>query len=106
MAGNISRKGKKDHPLPVGRDMREPVIPLVGRKLLLPGAIRAHPPDLHLPGALGVEVDILAVWRVLRSVVEALGRRQTSLRAAIDPDRVNIKFAVALPGERQSPPIG
>src|ERR1700722_5996057 len=96
---------EKHHPLSVGRDVWKPVVEIVMRNLLLLASIRMHAPDLHMPGAFGIEVDIFPTWRILRSVVQSLGGGQSHLVAARRRNRVDIEIAVALSHERQRLPI-
>src|SRR5262249_25057242 len=58
--------------------------------------ISAHSPDLHRPAAFGIEIDELAVRRIIRSIVEARGGGEARLGAARDGNGVDIKFLVAL----------
>src|SRR3984893_11329123 len=102
MAGHVRTVSEEYHPLTIGRNVRKPVIEIVGENLLLLAAIGLHAPDLHMSGAFGVEVDVVAVRRVFGAVIQAFGRGQARLFAARYGDRVNIKVAIALAdkGER------
>src|SRR2546427_8751391 len=71
-AGVISQE---HHLLPVRRNVRKPIIVSAKSYLPLLASIRAHPPDLHVPGAFGVEVNVFSIWRVFRAVVQSLGGR-------------------------------
>src|SRR5262245_48562781 len=86
----------KHHPLPIGRNMWEPVVIFVVENLFLSAAIRLHPPDLHQSRAYRVEVDIIPIWRIFRAIVQAFGRSQASLISATYWNRINIKLAVTL----------
>src|SRR5262245_19451778 len=79
--------------------MREPVVVLVGRDLLLVAAVGLHAPDLHPAGAIRVEVDGFAVGGELWAVVQPLGRRQAFLLAAFGGNAVYVELAVALTAE-------
>jgi exodeoxyribonuclease VII large subunit len=59
----------------------EPVAKVVGDDLLRLAAVGLHPPDLHPPGAVRVEVDELAVRGELRAVVETPVRQARLLAA-------------------------
>src|SRR5258708_9224931 len=105
MPGDVLCIRQEYHPFSVGRNMREPVVGIVGEDLRLIAAVSVHTPDLHVAGALGIEIDVLAVRRILGAVVQALGRGQASFFAASDGDAVNIKLAVALPDKRERLPV-
>src|SRR3989449_5772650 len=92
-------------PLAVGRNVREPVVEAVVRDLLLGGPIGSHPPDLHPSAARRVEVDVRAVGRELRSVVQSRRGRQADLIATGDGDLVDVQLAVALARIHQPPAI-
>src|ERR1035438_6965813 len=47
--------GKKDDPSPIRGGMGEPVVVRIACHLLLVRAVRAHAPNLHAAGAVGVE---------------------------------------------------
>ena len=78
--------------------MREPVVVVVGGHLLLFAAVGLHPPDLHPPGPLRVEVNEPPVRRVFGAVVEPLGRGQALFRTAGDRNPVDIDVTVPLAG--------
>ena len=80
MPGDIFFVSEEDHPLAIRRDVREPVVELIRRNLFLAASVRPHAPDLHAAGALGVEVNVVAVRRVLGPVVESLGRWSDGFR--------------------------
>src|SRR5207237_10756162 len=44
--------------LAVRRNVREPVMLFIKRDLFLLASVRAHPPDLHVARALGVEINV------------------------------------------------
>ena len=56
-----------------------------------------HAPDLHMPGALGIEVNIIPVRRVLRPVVETFSGGQTRLLSAGRGNRVMSKPPLRCP---------
>src|SRR6267142_4117804 len=86
--------------------MREPALDaLVRRDLRLLRTIDLHPPDLHRPGPLGVEVDVLPIRRVLRTVVFSSRGGQSLLRAAVNGDGVDVEVAVALRAVRDGPAV-
>src|SRR6267378_4933875 len=99
-------KGDVHDPLAVGRDVREPVVEVVVRDLLLPGPVGPHAPDLHPSAAHRVEVDVLAVGRVLRSVVESRHGGEADLVATVDRNLVNIEVAVSLADVHEPTSIG
>ena len=70
---------KENKPLSIRRRMSEPIVSLVLGDLFLLRAIGLHAPDLHSPGAVGVEVNELPVRRIVRPVVESLCPRQPLL---------------------------
>src|SRR5207247_6694380 len=69
--------------------------------LLLFASVGSHSPDLHMPGALGVEVNVIPVGRIFRTIVQSLGGRQLLLLAACRGNRVDIEIAVPLADERK-----
>src|SRR5205823_1072914 len=70
----VEREGNEHHRLAVWRDVREPVVEIIVGDLLLSASVWSHPPDLHSSASRRVEVDVLAVGRVLRAVVESRRR--------------------------------
>src|SRR3954468_8233245 len=62
---------------------------LLGRR-----AIGLHSPDLQLAGARRIEIDELAVRRVVRSVIQSI-RGQPMLGTAVDWHGENVSFAGA-----------
>ena len=101
MALHVRLVGKKHHPSPIRRDVREPVVPLVDSDLFLFAPIGPHAPDLHVPGALRIKVDVFSVRRIFRAVIQPFGGRQPRFFAARNRDGVDIEIVVALPHERQ-----
>ena len=101
MSGDIFFVGEEHHPLPIRRNVREPVVEFVRRDLFLPAAVGMHAPDLHGADALGVEVNVFAIRRILRPIVESLGRSQAGFVSACDWDGVDIEISVSLSYERQ-----
>ena len=81
--------------------MREPVVVIVVRYLFLVTAIRLHSPDLHVSGALGVEINVSAVGRVLGAVVESGSSGQAGFLAACSGDGVYVEVVAALAGKGQ-----
>src|SRR3979411_666869 len=69
--GDVRRKGDVRDPLPVRRDVGEPVVEAVVRDLLLLASVGSHAPDLHSAGARRVEVDVRAIRGELRPVVQS-----------------------------------
>src|SRR5256885_11517533 len=59
--------------------------------------------SLHdaLPISLGVEVNVIPVGRIFRTIVQSLGGRQLLLLAACRGNRVDIEIAVPLADERK-----
>src|SRR2546426_8589510 len=86
--------------------MRKPIVDFVRGDLFLLAAVCAHPPDLHRAAALGIEVNELAVGRIVRAVVESLGGRETPFFAAGCGNRVDVEITMplgaTLPGTRRS----
>ncbi len=78
--------------------MGKPVVQLVVGQLLLLGPVGPHPPDLHGAAANGVEVDVCAIRRVLRSVVESRGIGQADLRATLHRNFVDVVITPTLRG--------
>src|SRR6266403_4531003 len=101
MAGYARVIRQKNHLLPIGRNMRKPVVELVEGHLLLLASISPHPPDLHVPSALAVEINIFPVRRIFRAIIEALGLRQLRLFAACGRNRVDIELLIPLTNESQ-----
>ena len=92
---HVLAEGEEDDPLAVRRRVREPVVELVTGQLLLPRAVRPHPPELHEPRTRRVEVDVTPVRRILRPVVQRLRVGQTHLLAAVNTDPVDVELAAA-----------
>ena len=62
------------HELAIRGDVREPVVAaVVGGDLFLLAAIRLHAEDLHLAGAVGIEINVLAIGGEFRAVLAARG---------------------------------
>src|SRR5438876_10371100 len=102
MSGHIFFIREKDHPFSIGRNMRKPVVVIVGEDLLLIAAVGLHTPDLHVSGALGVEIDVLTIGRIFGAVVKSLCGCKTSFITASYGNRVDIKVAIALADEGES----
>src|SRR5260370_7742854 len=95
-----ARVKRHEHPLlPIRREVRKPIVLFAKRDLLLFATIRAHPPDLHVPGAFGVEVNVFAVGRVFRPIIQSLGGSKSRLLAAGSWNRVDIEIAIPLADE-------
>src|SRR6266576_270046 len=101
---HVSATRVVDDPLSVGRDMREPVVEAVVGDLLLTAPVRAHPPDLHPSGARRVEVDVFAVGRVLRPIVQTACGGQTDFVATADRNLANVELVVSLADVDEPPP--
>src|SRR6266481_1497235 len=91
----------EDHPPAVGRDVGKPVFTVIAGDSLSFGVIGAcavggHAPDVPASGAIRIEVDPLAIRRVLRSVVIAGVGGQALLGAAINGDAVDVEVVTAL----------
>src|SRR6266566_4433969 len=96
MSGHVAFISEKNHPLAVGRNVWEPVVIVVGENLLLITAVGLHAPDLHVSGALGVEVNVLAVGRILGTIVETHRGGEACFFSARDWNCVDVEFTVAL----------
>src|SRR5579864_4643175 len=81
--------------------MWEPIVVIVGENLLLIAVVGLHAPDLHVPGALGIEINVFAIGGVLRAIVEAFGSGQPSFFPARHRNCIDVKIAVALADEGQ-----
>ena len=92
MTLHVPGVGKKNNPPAVRRRMGEPVVVIVGRDLFLVRAVRLHAPDLHQTGALGIEVNIFPVRRIIRAVIQTRRRRQPRFLPAAGGNGVNVKF--------------
>src|SRR6202035_1586029 len=91
--------GKKYHPISIGRDVRKPVVELIRSNLLLLASVGPHAPDLHAAGPFGIEVDVLAVRRILGAIVQTLRRGQARFfgsGASGSSYRVDIEVAISL----------
>src|SRR5271163_2195990 len=102
MSADVSLIGEEDHPLSVGRNVREPIVVAVGSDLLLFRAVGLHAPDLHHAGALGIEINIFSIGRIFGAVVEALGGGETRFFASGGGNGVDVKIAVAFPDKGES----
>src|SRR5579885_3315945 len=90
--------------------MRKPILHVVAGHLLglhiaLSGSAGWDAPDVPTAGTVGVEVDPLAIGRVIRAVIVAGASGQTLLRAALYGNAVDVEIAVALPAERKRLPV-
>src|SRR6516165_11030116 len=79
--------------------MRKPIIGFVKGNLLLLAAVGRHAPNLHPAGAFGVKVDVAPIRRVLRPIVQALGRREAPFRTTGGRDGVDVELVAALTAE-------
>src|SRR5712692_2296458 len=86
--------------------MRKPVVVFVRGDLLLAGPIRAHAPNLHRAAALRIEVDELAVGRIIRAVIKSLRGGEPRLFAATRGNGVNVEVAIALRAVSQRFAVG
>src|SRR5215472_16712629 len=86
--------------------MRKPIVEFIRGDLLLISAIGFHAPDLHRAASFRIEVNVLAVRSIVRTVIEAFGGGQSFLYAAVSWHRVNIKFPVPLGTIRDRRAIG
>ena len=76
--------------------MREPVsIFLIKSNLRLVSAVRIHPPDSHYTCARRIEINVSAVVRIFRAIIQPLCIGQTLLLAALDytPERFVVYLA-------------
>src|SRR5207302_8448456 len=82
--------------------MRKPVVVIAGCDLFLLTAVGFHPPDLHRAAPFRVEVDVLAVGRVVRAVVQTGRCGELLFVPTLDRDGVDVELAVsfAAKGER------
>src|SRR5205823_5037191 len=62
-------------------------------------------PNLHVSGALRIEVNVLSVSRVFWAIVQSLGRCQPCLFPARCRDSVDVEVAVPFTDERECLPI-
>src|ERR1700687_5546628 len=99
-------EAQKHHPLSIRRNVREPVVVVVGKDLHLLAAVGLYSPNMHVPGALGIEINVLPIRRIFRPIVESRCCRQSLLLATFHWNCVNVKIAVALPNKRQSSSVG
>src|SRR5450755_3943277 len=102
MADHFFSIREKNNPLAIRRGMGKPIIKCVGGDLFLRRAVRLHTPDLHLAGALGIEIDVSTVGRIVGAIVETFGGSQASFVAAGYGDGVDVELAVALADESES----
>src|SRR5208283_472912 len=106
MAGHVGVVGEEDHPLAVGGNVGKPVVVIVGENLLLLAAVGLHAPDLHVTGALGVEVDIFSVRGVFGTVVLALCRGKAGFFTSCRGNGVDVDFAFAFTDEGERLSVG
>src|SRR5712671_2591122 len=76
--------------------MRKPIIQFIRSHLLLLAAVRMHAPDLHRAAPVRIEINPLAIRRIIRTVIQSVRARQASLSPAVQWNGVNIKVAVSL----------
>src|SRR5262249_12890496 len=96
----------EDQPFAVGRRVREPVVVIVAGHRLLLGAVGLHAPDLHQAAAHRVEVDVTAVGRIVRAIVQPRGGGQAALRPTLGGDGVDVEVAPAVGAVGQRLPVG
>src|SRR6266487_2414180 len=101
MTGHALVIGQKDEPPAVRRWVGKPIIGLISSDLFLLRAVGFHSPDLHGSGALGIEIDPVAIRGVIRSIIEALGVGQAFLLTPFGRDRIDIEFAFSLGAVRE-----
>src|SRR3954453_3389342 len=87
---------KEYDPFAIRRRMRKPVVVFVLRHLLWFGAVGMHAPDLHAAAPLGIEVDLFAVRRKIRAIIQPRGGGQSNFISAFHRSAVDIEFAVTL----------
>src|SRR5215470_6635669 len=82
--------------------MWKPIVCIIRDYAFLSRAVWMHTPDLHGACALRVEIDVLAIWRVVRPVVQAFGRGQANFFSAGGGDGENVEVGVSFTykGER------
>src|SRR5262245_42926325 len=81
--------------------MWKPVVVIIDGDLRLLASIGLHSPDLHPARSLGVEIDILAVRRVVGAIVQTRRRGKTLLFSAFNRNCVDIELIVPLTAEGQ-----
>src|ERR1019366_5160280 len=106
MAGDVLLIREEDHRLAIRRDVGEPVVEAVEGDLLLGAAVGVHAPDLHAAGALGVEVNVLAIGRIFGTIVEALGSSEARFFTSAHRDDVDVELAIALGTVSKSLAVG
>ena len=72
--------------------MWKPVVVVVGGYLLLIATVCVHAPDLHQPCPHRIEVDELAIGRIIGTVVQTNRGCQLRLFAAVSRDGVDVIF--------------
>src|SRR6266568_7438070 len=88
--------GEKYHQLSIGRNVWKPVVVIVGEHLFLIAPVSLHAPNQHMPAALGVEINVLAIGRILGAIVKTFRGRQPSFISACGWNRVDVELVVAL----------
>src|SRR3954462_16039407 len=86
--------------------MGEPVVEFVVGDLFLLRTVGLHPPDMHLAGAIGIEINPFAIGRVVGAVVEAFGGGEPRLRSASRRNSVDVELAIAFAAKRKGFSIG
>ncbi len=86
--------------------MGEPVIKLIIGDLFLLTPIWLHAPDLHGARAIGVEIDMFAIRRKFRAIVQTFGIGQTDFLPAFCRNFINIKLPVSFGRINQKFAIG
>ena len=88
--------GYEHKPFAVRRRMGKPVgIIFVGSNLLLVAAVGVHTPDFHQPCSFGIEENIFAIGRIIRTIIETRGIGQSICLTALNRNCINVKFLVA-----------
>jgi hypothetical protein len=87
----------------VGRNVREPVAGVADQELFLRAPVWVHAPNLHVAGAVRLEVDPLTIWGELGHV--ALWRKE-SFGATRDRNCISVEVVAMLAGKGNGLAVG
>src|SRR4051812_11445169 len=92
---------EKNHPFPIRRRMRKPIVRIIRSHSLLSAPVWMHAPDLHRAGTLRIKINVPTIRRIIRPVVQTLRSRQANFFAGVGWNSVNVEIAVSFADKRE-----